>query len=370
MTPRERLLAPFRGITPDRPCWTADLTYWYGAASEAGGLDPRYQGMTGFKRLHEDLGVCCYYHYGAAVYATRLDGVETAEKTEGRVRRRWWRTPAGELEDRWEYIPQASCWAHVEYPVHTAAQLKVVQDIFQRTRHAPAPESYQAADGFLGDQGLPIVAVPRSPLPALLTDWCGVVGTAYLIADEARAVADTLAAIDRANDAAFECAATGPAELLHFCDNLDSGNCTSLFTGFMEEYYRRRVGQLHGAGRYTAVHLDGAVRGLLPRLVGCGFDAIESVTPAPVGDVEIEDLRAVMGNDRTIIWGGIPGAMFAPPWTERQVREHTRRLLAALGGKGRLIVASADQVPPDGSLDFCRSIAEVVEQGGVGLPGS
>lgn len=364
MTPRERLLAPFRSVAPDRPCWTADLSYWYSAAQEAGCLDPRHQGKEGFRRLHEDLGVCCYYHYGAAVYATCFDGVETAEKTTGRSRRRWWRTPAGELEDRWEYMPQACCWAHVEHAVRTAAQLKILQDIFQRTRCAPTPESYRAADQFLGDQGLPIAAVPRSPLPALLTDWCGVVVTAYLIADEPRAVADTLAVIDHANDAAFECAATGPAELLHFCDNLDSGNCASLFAGYMEEYYRRRLAQLHGAGKFAAVHLDGALRGLLPRLAGCGFDAIESVTPAPVGDVEIEDLRAVMNNDRTVIWGGIPGAMFARPWTDPQIREHTRRLLAALGGEGRLIVASADQVPPDGDLAFCRSIAEVVEQAG------
>jgi hypothetical protein len=364
VTPRERLLAPFRGLTPDRPCWTADLNYWYGAAQESGRLEPQYQGPDGLKRLHEDLGVCNYYHYGVGVYATQFDGVETGQRTDGHVRRYWWRTPAGELEERWEYIPQAFCWARVEYAAHTAAQLGIVQDIFRRATHIPAAASYLAADEFLGDQGLPIAAVPRSPLPALLADWCGVMRTAYLVADEPRAVEDTLAEIDRANDAAFACAAAGPAELLHFCDNLDSGSSTSFFAGYMEEYYRRRLGQLHAAGKFAAVHLDGTVRGLLPRLARCGFDAIESVTPAPVGDVEIEALRAVLDRDRTIIWGGIPGAMFSYPWTDEQIRQHTRRLLTALGGDGRLIVASADQIPPNGDVAFCRSIAEVVEQYG------
>ena len=36
------------------------------------------------------------------------------------------------------------------------------------------------------------------------------------------------------------------------------------------------------AGVRAAVHLDGEVRGLLPRLAEVGFDAVESITPAPV----------------------------------------------------------------------------------------
>ena len=39
MSPRERLLAPFKGIKPDRPAWLADLTYWQDAAQRAGKLE-------------------------------------------------------------------------------------------------------------------------------------------------------------------------------------------------------------------------------------------------------------------------------------------------------------------------------------------
>lgn len=361
MSQRERLMAPFRGLRPDRPAWAVDLTYWYSAMESQGTLPAKYRGSDGYRRLHEDLGVCCYYHVGGPSYTSRWDGVEARTEEAHGQRVRHIRTPHGELTDRWEYLPQAYCWAHTEYAVKTAADLKVVQDIFQRTWHEPTPAAFPAAVAALGDSGVPISAVPRSPLPALLADWCGVMQTIYLIADEPAAVADTLAVIDRANDAAFACVTAGPAELLHFCDNLDSGNCASYFETHMAEYYRRRLGQLHAAGKVAAVHLDGAVQGLLPRLAACGFDGIESVTPAPVGDVEIEDLRGVAGNDRTIIWGGIPGAMFAKPWTANDIRVHTRRLLDTLWPAGRLVMASADQVPPDGDVDFCRVVAETIE---------
>ncbi|MCX6992891.1 MAG: hypothetical protein NT011_07080 [Kiritimatiellaeota bacterium] len=362
MSPRERLLSPFRGVKPDRPAWLADLSYWYEAMLEAGKLPLEFKGRDGYKRLHEYYGVCCHYGCLWQVCTTRYDQVEirTDETQCERIHR--WLTPGGELTARWKYMAQSSCWACVEYPVKSAADLKIVQDIFARTHYDPvSPGEYLSAAARLGESGLPITPLPRSPLPALFTDWCGVMNTIYLITDEPRAVEDTLSIIDRSNDGAFNCIVSGPAELLHFGDNLDSGNCASYFNEYMGAYYQRRLDQIHKAGKFAVVHLDGMVRGLLPKLAACGFDGIESITPAPVGDVAIEELRAVAADPKTIIWGGIPGAMFAKPWTMEDIRAHTRRLLETLWPAGRLIVGSADQIPPDGDIEFCRVIADTIE---------
>jgi hypothetical protein len=77
--------------------------------------------------------------------------------------------------------------------------------------------------------------------------------------------------------------------------------------------------------------------------------------------VKIEELRALAGNGKTIIWGGVPGAMFCTPWNAGDVRRHTTRLLETLGSDGRLIVGSADQVPPNGDTGYCRLIADILE---------
>ena len=361
MTPRERLLAPFRGVMPDRPAWLADLSYWYDANLKSGRLASEFKDKGCYKKLHENYGVCCYYGWDGTVFTPRLDGVEFNIKELGGKRIRRWRAPSGELSDRWEYIPQSFCWAHVEYAAKSAADLKIVRDIFSRQRYEPCFDGYLRLAEELGESGLPISSAPRSPLPALLADWCGVMNTVYLIADEPRAVEDTLAVIDRSNDEAFKCIISGPSELLHFCDNLDSGNCASYFKEYMEEYYRRRLMQIHKAGKFAVVHLDGTVRGLLPKLAACDFDGIEALTPHPVGDVEIEELRVLAASSKTILWGGIPGAMFAPPWIAEDIRSQTRRLLAALGADGRLIVGTADQVPPDGNMSFCRIVADTIE---------
>ena len=119
------------------------------------------------------------------------------------------------------------------------------------------------------------------------------------------------------------------------------------------------LARLHAVGTAAAVHLDGTIRGLLPKLAAAGFDSVEALTPQPVGDVAIEDLRALAGNPRTILWGGIPGAMFAPPYTWVDMEAHIRQLLDAWRGTP-FIVGVADQVPPDGDITFCPKIAELL----------
>jgi len=362
MTHRERLLAPFKGIVPDQPAWLADLSYWYRAMEKMGKLEARYEGPEGYIRLHEDMGVCSYYGQGASTYRALPDGVEAGTHEDETERVRWWRTPVGEIREHWEWIPTSYCWAHVEYAVKNADDLRVVRDIYERRRYEPETEGFGRQCERLGDNGLPICPVPRSPVPALMTDWCGVVTTCYLLADERAAVEDTLAIMDRSADVAFEAVCASDVELFHFADNLDSTNYTSLFEPYMEEYYTRRLGQIHAVGRYAVTHLDGAVRGLLPHLARVGFDGVESITPGPVGEVEIEELRDLCGDHETIIWGGIPGAMFSPPWTSDQVRAHTLRLLDEMAPDNRLIVGSADQIPPDGDMDFCRMIADTIAE--------
>ncbi len=362
MTMRERLLAPFRGVRPDRPAWVADLSYWYEAAEHAGTLPPEYKGRDGCKRMHADLGVAYYYDYQSRLFDQGFDGVELVERQTATERSRQWRTSAGSLSEHWCFLESASCWARDTYAVTSERDLPILRDICGRMRFTPAIAAFQAMDKWIGESGVPLAPAPRSPLPALLTDWCGVERTIYFMADMPEVMRDIMECIDRANDAAFEITAAAPCDLVHFCDNLDSSASTPFFDGFMREYYGRRLRQLHAAGKHAVVHLDGRVRGLLPLLAACGFDGVEAVTPAPVGDVAIEDLREAAANPRTILWGGIPGAMFCAPWTRAQVCDHAKRLLDCCAGDGRLIVGSADQVPPNGTLEYCAAIAETVER--------
>jgi hypothetical protein len=68
-------------------------------------------------------------------------------------------------------------------------------------------------------------------------------------------------------------------------------------------------------------------------------------------------MRSLAKGSGKILWGGVPGALFSPPWTEEQLHDHLASVLAAWRGRP-FVVGVADQVPPDGRIDFCRRIGE------------
>jgi hypothetical protein len=54
--------------------------------------------------------------------------------------------------------------------------------------------------------------------------------------------------------------------------------------------------------------------------------------------------------------------MFAPPFTWEQMRAHVTHLLECWRGT-RFVVGVADQVPPNGKIEFVEKIAEVIKHG-------
>jgi hypothetical protein len=145
--------------------------------------------------------------------------------------------------------------------------------------------------------------------------------------------------------------------LVHFPDNLSSETLTSFYADFLAGTHSHRLERLHKAGVECAVHLDGTVKGLLPKLIASGFDAIEALTPKPGGDLDMEEIRRLAGTSGAILWGGVPGVMFSPPFVWEQVEAHVGQLIDCWQA-GAFIMGVADQVPPDGNIKYCKKISE------------
>ena len=208
---------------------------------------------------------------------------------------------------------------------------------------------------------MPCLGLPRSPLPSFIADWAGVEHGALLLLDHPEKVEEALALMMAQEQPVLEAVAELKLPLLIFPDNLSSDNLTTFFDEHMAARYRQQLDFLHAAGVRCAVHLDGRVRGLLHRLAAVGFDVVEALTPKPAGDVAVADMRALAANNRVILWGGVPGPMFAPPFTWNDVQQHVETLLAAWADTP-FILGVGDQVPPDGDLDFVRKIADLIRQ--------
>lgn len=358
----ESFLKLLRRERAEEIVWTADLSYWLTARKRDGVADPAWDTEEGYLKFHFDLGVMPYYYYEKFWLAQPSydSSVQIETRVEGEHTVTHIRTPRGELVEVSQYLPLSYSTGIVKHFVESEADLDVLLDILERRTLVPAcledyaerRELWRRYDGF------PCLGLPRSPLASLAVEWAGMVNLAYLIADCPSKVEAALGVMAEQLEPIIKAVCDVAPPLVHFPDNLSSANLTGWYDRYLAPHHRHWVERLHAAGVACAVHLDGTVRGLLPKLVSSGFDAIEAVTPKPVGDLDVAEMDQLAG-DRVILWGGVPGAMFAPPYTWEDMEAHVRHVLDTWRGRP-FVLGVADQVPPDGNIEFCRRIADLV----------
>jgi hypothetical protein len=249
----------------------------------------------------------------------------------------------------------------VKHAVADTKDLDVLTWVIKHRKLVPAHcDAYPSRMAhWLEYDGLPSIALPRSPLPSFLYEWTGIQNGIYLLADEPAAVMRLLGMMEEQEQPVLDAVCSLAPPLVHFADNLSSDNMTGYYERYMAHPYAHRLERLHQAGVRCAVHLDGTIGGLLPPLIHSGFDAIEALTPLPAGDLSLDAIRQLAAGSDVILWGGVPGVMFAPPYTWDDMRQHVLNLLDAWQGT-RFIVGVADQVPPDGDISYCRLISDLL----------
>ena len=368
MTLAERLMAVFRGEQPDFMPWFADLTYWYGAQAYRKTLPERYQGE-GVVQLYRDLRCGCHEHALNLPCEISYEGVEVAVRretdTDLSAEREVveWRTPVGTLTQVKQFVPAGCCWGYRQYPVQSPADLRAMRYLFEHQQVKPNYEHQRRQLAMWQDWGVPSSIPPRSPLAQLIVIWMGVTNTIYALADAPEEVEATLEVLAASDDPIYEAICDSPAPLVYFGENITSEVVSPrLFERYYAPYYRRRSAQLHAAGKYIFVHVDGTMRGVLPLMAATGVDCAQSLTPAPVGDVAVSEMRALAGPD-LILWGGVPAAFFSPQYPESALREIVMECIRHHLGTP-FILGVCDQVPPDGIIERVRMVSEIVEEHG------
>ena len=369
MTFRERIMAVFEGKKPDMIPWFADLTYWYGSQVARGALPEKYAG-DGVVQLYKDLRVGAHEHLLSLPCEMQYTDVETKveydKDASGKpVREKVeWKTPAGTLSQKKEYVEQAFTWGYREYPVKTADDLKALRFMYEHMEVKPNYEAQKKQIELFGGWGVASSIPLRSPMAQLIVIWMGVLNTSYALADNPAEIEKTLEVFDRADDPIYDIICKSPAPLVYFGENI-TGEVVSpkIFEKYYAPYYAKRADQLHRAGKYIFVHIDGTMRGVLPLVGKTGVDCGQSLTPAPVGDVEVEDMRRLAGPE-LILWGGVPAAFFSPLYPEKDVRDIVMRCLKHYKDDRRFMLCVCDQVPPDGDINRVKMVSELVEQYG------
>jgi hypothetical protein len=362
ITVRARVLAVLNRRKPDLVPWLGDLDYWIAALDDQGLLAEEYRG-SGLYRLHRHLGVG-FYLQGYWPFLPDYDGVQVEEETHGGVRISRIRTAVGEVQQVERHLPESYCWGIQEHYVKDWRDLKVIRYWYEHTSYQPDYTLAKQRYEWVGDNGLVLCYLPRSPLMEMVVGIAGIEAVTYAIVDAPDEFDETLAVLEHKSDEAAEIALHSPAECLMIPENLSSELVGKhLFTKYMRDYEERWNRKIKNAGKYSFVHMDGTLEGLIREVASTGFSVLESLTPAPVGDLSIDELASRVG-EGTTLWGGIPGAYFSDSVSDREFDRFVIHVLKIMRSEPRYVLGVADQVPPGTRWERIKRVGQLVEQYG------
>ncbi len=362
MSERRRVLTLLGGGRPDRVPWFGDLDYWATALIGRGEKPADFKAGRAYIDWHRSLRVG-YYLQGDFPFRAVAEDCRVDEWREGPARRRRVVTPRGALTETWTWLPVSFAEAPTEHLVKGVDDLAAYRWLYEHTRYEPDDAFARRRAGQVGDQGLVLCYLPKSPFMQLVALDAGIAAVAEMAADAPGELAETLAAVRAAHDRAARMAVDSPAEVLMIPENLSSEVVGPRFYElYMRDYHETWCRAIAAAGKISCVHLDGTLKGLLRQVASAGFTFIEAMTPAPVGDLDVGHWAGwCPDSPRTVFWGGLPGVYFTEQVSEAEFERHTREVLEVMRAEPRYVLGVADQVPPDGLERRVRRVAELAD---------
>jgi hypothetical protein len=363
MSPREQILTILGGNKPDKVPWFGDLDYWAFSMIERGLKHRDFIRSSEYIKWHKDLGVGFYlqgYYPFKAVY-----DFEVKTWNEGNKKFRELFTPKGNLRECWVYNESSFSEAPVEYLLKTEKDLPAMRYVYENTHWEKDYDFAFARINQIGDQGIMIAYLPKSPFMQLVALEGGIFSVTMTEITAPDEFAETLLVMKRSFDIASQIAVDSPAEALFFPENLSSEVVgVNYFHKYMQTHQEEWTRKVREKGKFSFIHMDGTLRGLLKEEAAAGFNVIEAMTPKPVGDVDIKDWKNIASSQGTILWGGIPGSYFTELIDDKEFDRHIIDTLEVMRSEPRYVLGVADQVPPDGLEYRVRRVGELVEKFG------
>jgi len=354
------VLRVFEGRTDQVP-WMPRIDHWYAVNRAKGTLPESLRGLE-LPDVYRKLRACWRCYDAPYVKVSYEGDVEVERLRRGDLEVTRYRTPVGTVE-QWVSTRGEGGFSSriVKYLVSDPDDIKVLEYVLEDTRYSFDLEAYRRLEAYVGDSGMLWYYFPRTPLQRLLIDYMGVERTFVHLYRYRERVEGLMEAIARSDDELYELIGSSPLRILNFGDNIDA-RVTSprLFERYCLPYYQERSDQLHKRGKFVHCHVDGYAKPLLHLFREAGWDGVEALTPEPVGDVTLEDIKRALGDEMVLI-DGIPYILFVPPLASpERLRRFVREIVSMFAG--RLVLGVSDELPPVGDVRLVELVPDVLEE--------
>ena len=201
--------------------------------------------------------------------------------------------------------------------------------------------------------------MPRMNVQSLYIERMGVEKGVYAMFEWPTEIEAYFAALEENHDRLIDVINASPVDIINFGENLHAGTLSpDLFLRYHLPACQRRCERLRAAGKFTCSHWDGDVKPLLPYARETGLDGIEAITPAPQGDVTLEEMRDALGDDMFLL-DGIPAIYFDETYPVDVLIECTEKLIEYFAP--RLVLGISDEISSTGDIERLRVVGDIVD---------
>ncbi|MFV1963790.1 MAG: uroporphyrinogen decarboxylase family protein [Pirellulaceae bacterium] len=227
------------------------------------------------------------------VHRPNVEMVETTQEIDGRVHRHvCWTTDRGELHE-WHLGE----WQR-EFLIKTPKDYRILQRALEGTRYGSTPEPFERAEQRIGDSGITVgqlgwTPIRRTPVLQVQVDFAGPERLAMDLLDEVPELMELLELMTELTLEKVREAAKGPARYIKLWENLTIEMLgPRQYERHLMPLYRQILEILEAAHKRLVVHYDGKTRSIAGQIASLDFDGLDSLTPAPEGDMPIAEARA------------------------------------------------------------------------------
>ncbi len=278
---------------------------------------------------------------------------------------RWQRntlhTPAGSIHEERVFEDAYDSSSIRKHYVQEPRDYEVLWAYLADSIILPDYDLYRRDAADLGDEGVPLVAVERTPYQQLWVQWVGLDTLGYHMADCPDRVQHTIDLLVARARRIFEIAYRSPAPFIDFPDNITAPAIgPRRFREYCVPMYDELAGMLAEDGRPVFVHMDGDLKPLWQVISDSKVGGLDSFAPAPDNDTTVAEAVALWPGMRLFV--NFPSSQHLLPI--EGVRARVEEILAAAGHTGRLQIQVSENVPHAVWRTSMPAIAEAIESFG------
>ncbi len=219
-------------------------------------------------------------------------------------------------------------------------------------------DRYHRDQAGLGEAGLPLPAVERSPYQQLWVEWVGLDRLSFHFADCPERVEKTIQMLNERARRIFEIVVRSPAVYIDFPDNITAPTIgLKRFLQYNVPLYNELADMLAERGAPVFVHMDGNLKPLWGAIAASRVGGIDSLSPTPDNDTPVAEAIRMWPEKRLFV--NFPSSVHLRPYEE--VRAEAERILEAGGHTGRLEIQFSENVPFEVWRTSFRAIVDAVE---------